>query len=95
MDVIKDTVINVMRGLKAKKTRTRGDEPQALLKKVLTKKELGHIKFNYFRRGVLGVRVDSSSWLYNLALKKEGLLLELNKKSRAIKDIRFRLGEIK
>jgi hypothetical protein len=95
MEAIKDTVTSVMQGLQAKKTRTRGDEPGALLKKVLTKKELGHIKFNYFKKGILSLCVDSSSWLYNLNLKKEDLLFELNKKSSAIKDIRFRIGEIK
>lgn len=94
MDAIKDTVINVMQQLEAKKTGVCA-EPQVLLKKVLTKKELKHTKFHYFRKGILSLHVDSSSWLYNLALKKEGLLLKLNKESCAIKDIRFRIGEIK
>jgi len=94
MEAIKDTVLNVMQRLKTKKTGICDDDPRALLKKVLTKKELAHIKFNYFRKGILGLYVDSSSWLYSFSLKKEGLLLGLNKKSSAIKDIRFRIGEI-
>lgn len=95
MKAIKDTVINVMQGLEGKLTGACDDAPQALLNKVLTKKELGHIKFNYFRKGTLNLLVDSSSWLYNLTLKKEDLLLKLNKKSCVIKDIRFRIGEIR
>jgi hypothetical protein len=95
MELIKDTVSSVMQGMEAKKAGIGEADPQELLKKVLTKKELGHIKFNYFRKGILGLRVDSPSWLYSLSLKKEGLLLKLNKKSSAVKDIRFRIGEIR
>ncbi len=95
MEAIKDTLINVMQRLKTKKTGSGDDGPRLLLKKVLTKKELAHIKFNYFRKGVLSLYVDSSSWLYSFSLKKEGLLLGLNKKSGGIKDIRFRIGEVK
>jgi len=58
----------------------------------LTKKELGHIKVNYFRRGILGVNVDSSAWLYYLSLKKDTLLAHLQTKSRAVKEIRFYVG---
>jgi hypothetical protein len=94
MEPIKDTVIKVMQGLQAGKTRICDDDFCHLLKKALTKKELAHIKFNYFRKGILSLCVDSSSWLYNLALKKDNLLLELNKKSNAVKDIRFRIGEM-
>ncbi|MFA5144858.1 MAG: DciA family protein [Candidatus Omnitrophota bacterium] len=93
MEAIKDTVINVIRNLEAKKTGVADNDPQELLKKVLTKKELGHIKFNYFRKGVLGLRVDSSSWLYNLNLKKESLLEKLKKCSSGVKSIRFNIGD--
>ena len=94
MEAIRDTVISVIEQLQVKKTGIRDDDPQVWLKKALTAKELKHIRFNYFRKGILSLYVDSSSWLYNLTLKKESLLLELNKKSSAIKDIRFRIGEI-
>lgn len=67
---------------------------EAFLKKTLTKKELNHVKFSYFRRGVLGIIVDSSSWLYYLNLHKQRLLTRLCKKFDKIKDIRFVLGEI-
>ena len=93
MEVIKATVDSVMQGLKKKKAAAPADEPQEWLKKVLTKKELGHIKFNYFKKGVINVNVDSSSWLYGLTLKKEELLEGLRKQSSKIKDIHFRIGE--
>lgn len=95
MEAIKDTIKDLMRNWETRKKLPAGYQPEALLRKVLTKKELGHIKFNYFKKGILNVYVDSSSWLYNLTLQKEALLARLSVKAPAIKDIRFRLGEIK
>ncbi len=91
METIKDIIPDVIRGLEAKKRAQ--DEPELLLKGVLSKKELGHVKFRYLRKGILGITVDSSSWLYQLNLQKPGLLAKLGKKSKAIKDIRFYIGE--
>ncbi len=97
MEVIKDTVINVIRELSLKKGGDAGRyNPETLLKKALTKKELRHIKFHYFRKGMLGIEVDSSSWLYSLSLKKEKLITKLNAgPSLGVKDIRFIIGEIR
>lgn len=92
MEAIKNTVINIMQGLEVKKRELAKVAPTSLLKKALTKKELQHIKFNYLKKGVLDLYVDSSGWLYNFNLKKEEILSSLNKKSSAIKEIRFRLG---
>lgn len=93
MEAIKDTVRVIMKDLVTKKDGG-GNEPSDWLKKALTKEELRHIRFNYFKKGVLGAVVDSSSWLYNMDLKKGHLLAELRRRSSAIKDISFRLGEV-
>lgn len=93
MEQIKDTITSVLQGLMDKKSSAVGVDPQEAIKKILTKKESGHIKFNYFKKGILGVSVDSSSWLYNFNLKKEGLLEKAKKELPDIKDIRFRIGE--
>lgn len=96
MEAIKDTVKDIMQALKNKNKEASPDNHPAMLQKILTKKEVRHIKFNYFKKGVLGLSVDSSSWLYHLNLKKEPLLAKLAKKSRgSIKDIHFHLGDIK
>jgi len=92
MQTIKDIIPDVIRGLETKKRAQ--DEPELLLKRVLPKKELGHVKFRYLRKGILGISVDSSSWLYQLNLQKPQLLVKLGKKSQTIKDIRFYIGEI-
>ncbi len=91
MQTIKDIIPDVIQGLEAKKRAQ--DEPELLLKRVLPKRELGHVKFRYLRKGILGITVDSSAWIYQLNLQKPGLLAKLGKKSKAIKDIRFYIGE--
>lgn len=94
MEAIKETIKNVMQSWGQGKQAAVTD-PEQLLKKILTKKELAHIKFSYFRAGILGINVDSSSWLYKFSLQKETLLEKLSKKISSIKDIRFRIGEIR
>jgi hypothetical protein len=93
MEAIKETVRSVMQGLKKKKSSP--DDPARLLKKALTKKEQGHIKFHYFLGGTLHLEVDSSSWLYHFSLKKEDLLARLRQKAGTIKEIKLRIGEVK
>lgn len=81
-----------MESLAAKKTQELTENSEQVLKKVLTKKQLAHIKFNYFRKGILGISVDSSSWLYSLSLQKEKILSELKKEIKSLKEIRFNIG---
>ncbi|MFH1198555.1 MAG: hypothetical protein V1650_00085 [Candidatus Omnitrophota bacterium] len=95
MEGIKDTVLSVIQGLEAKRQGFPNDAPETILKKVLTKKELGHIKVNYFKKGLLGLNVDSSAWLYQFNLHKEGLLSRIKTHTSVIKDIKFRIGDVK
>jgi hypothetical protein len=95
MERISDTIQSVIHGLTAKNQGQFKSHPEDWLKKALTKKELEHIKFNYFRKGILGIKVDSSSWLYRFSLDKTKILTKLIKSSDEIKDIHFRIGEIK
>lgn len=85
----------MIRDLTVKKTANQGVNPEGWLKKSLTKKELGHIKLHYFRKGILGVRVDSSAWMYSLSLKRESLLSKLREQTPDIKEVRFSIGDIK
>ncbi len=71
MEILKKTLDSVMQDLCAKQKAAPDADPQEWLKKTLTKKELGHIKVKYFSKGVLGLNVDSSAWLYSLSLQKE------------------------
>jgi len=94
MELLKNTVERVILGLKVKKNSSCDADPEQWLKKALTKKELRHIKVKYFYKGILGLSVDSSAWLYVLTLKKEELLGKLKKENPALKNINFRIGEI-
>ena len=94
MEPLKNTVDQLMAGLAAKKNSSCDAGPEQWLKKALTKKELGHIKVKYFSKGILGLSVDSSTWLYALSLKKEDLLGKLKKDNPGLKNIILRIGEI-
>lgn len=50
-----------------------------------------------FKKSVLVVNVDGSSWLYELTTMKRGILAKLDrdlKGKKKVKDIRFRIGSI-
>jgi len=83
-----------MHKLEGKQRGKHRDEPWGTLKKAFTKKELAHVQLHYFDKGILALRVDSSSWMYSFGLKKEALLYKLRNKARVVvRDIRFTLGE--
>ncbi len=92
MERIKDTIQVVFQNWQAERQRSQ-DRPEAWLKSILTKKELGHIRVKYFKKGVLALSADSSSWLYHLGIKREDILSRLRQKTAAIQEIRFCLGE--
>lgn len=93
MDTIRDVLTGLMQELKTRKLPK--NDPETILKKVLSKKELPHVKFRYLRKGILGLTVDSSAWLYQLNLQKQQLLGKLRKKSCPAENLRFYIGEIK
>jgi len=93
MEEIKNIIEEVIKNLETQKSSSSLN-PQNLIKHVLTKKELKHVRVNNFRMGILSIYVDSSSWLYHLGLKKLKILSQLKKKNQKIKDIHFYLGKI-
>jgi hypothetical protein len=95
MEAIKDSVARFMQVLTQRQIAVPDGSLSGLLKKVLTKSELEHIKINYFKGGVLNLFVDSSSWLYNFNLKKEQILKQLQEEDKKIKDLRLRIGDVK
>jgi hypothetical protein len=95
-EILKETIAGVMQRLEKKQGRGQEENPQQFLGKIFTKRELGHVALNYFHKGILAVRVDSSAWLYALSLKKEEKMRKLRAKTKVvIKDMRFSLGESK
>jgi hypothetical protein len=94
MEIIKETILTVMQELSDKKSAPDKHNPQTWLENILTQKELRHIKVNYFKLGILVLLVDSSTWLYQLNLKKEHILESLRRNGHQVGDIRFYIGEI-
>jgi predicted nucleic acid-binding Zn ribbon protein len=65
--------------------------------KAAGKKAAKHTRPVGLRRASLTVNVDSSSWLFELTLKKRAILEKLQAKleGEKLKAIRFRIGDIK
>jgi hypothetical protein len=95
MDDIKSTVAAVLKDLGARKSRADAVDPQNYFAKVFEKKELRHLEFAYFRKGILAIAVDSATWLYHLSLRKQEISRKFNENCAEIKDVRFVIGEIK
>jgi hypothetical protein len=92
MEKITDTIQRVFKEWEVQRQQPQNN-PEALLKSILSKKELGHVRVKYFKKGVLALSADSSSWLYHLGLQKEDILSRLRQKTAAIQEVRFCLGE--
>jgi hypothetical protein len=96
MEQIKGTVEALLSQLKAKSQKNEFPKgsPEELIKKVFTRKEQEHVRFGYFRNGTLGIKVESSSWMYFFSIKKEKLLTAVRTVSPAVREIRFSIGEL-
>jgi predicted nucleic acid-binding Zn ribbon protein len=88
MEHIRETLQSVFQELGQKKHTE--EDVYLNFRETLAAKERRHIKCHSLKAGVLTVNVDSSAWLYQLSLKKSGFIKKLG-----IKDIRFRIGEVK
>ena len=94
MEAIKDTISAFMQALAQRKAGDSAEDPVEILKKILTKKELRHIKVSYSTKETVYVNVDSAALLYQLSLQKAQILALLQKTGAHIRDIRFRVGAI-
>jgi len=85
--------------LKALKTKGRPTEEEMFdcWEKAVGVEASRHSKPQTLKGGILTVNVDSSGWLYQLTTQKKGVLERLAGKlgSKKIKDVRFRIGDIK
>lgn len=64
---------------------------------VVGRKAARHTKPVSFRKSVLLINVNESSWLYELTIRKKEILkgLAARLEGKKLKDIRFRIGEVK
>lgn len=89
--IIKDVI-------KTLDNRTHGTREEILnaWQRTSGKAILAHTRPVAIRRKVLTIEVDSSTWIYELSLKKKKILEAMKKAigNDKIEDIRFRIGEI-
>ncbi|MBU0549425.1 MAG: DUF721 domain-containing protein [Candidatus Omnitrophica bacterium] len=96
MEHIRTATEQFMRNLRHK-GHAKADVGQALeqnLKSLLSKQEQLHIRRYTFKDTRVILHVDSSVWLFNLNLKKEKLLQQLNQNRQletAVKEISLQL----
>lgn len=64
--------------------------------KSVGEKAAGHSRPVSIRKSVLTIEIDSSTWLYELNLKRKSILKDIKKElgEDKIRDIRFRMGDI-
>jgi predicted nucleic acid-binding Zn ribbon protein len=81
---------------KLKKTGVTEEDLHRAWLAAVGKKAVKHTKPRTLRKLRLVVNIDSSTWLYELTLKKKDILKKLEEElgAKKIKDIRFRIGEI-
>lgn len=90
--VLKD-IIKAMGG----KGRLSEEEVISAWKGAVGESAAKHSRPASFKKSILIVNVNESSWLYELTLKKKDILKKLEgiPKGKKIKDIRFRIGDTK
>jgi predicted nucleic acid-binding Zn ribbon protein len=79
-----------------KKSNLTSDEIEKIWKETAREKASLHTKPTSFRKKRLVINVDSSSWLYELTLRKNELLASLKKRlgEDKIEELQFRIGEL-
>jgi len=91
-DILKDVIKNI-----GPKGRLTEEEVALLWGEAAGEKASRHSRPVAFIKAVLTVNVDGSSWLYELTTRKREIIKKLESKfaGKKVKEIRFRIGEIK
>lgn len=93
MEHIKNTIEELISSLQKQRENFTIEKLEEIFSKTFTEKELPHIKYAYFSKGILGIRVDSSNWMYHFNIQKKRLLTRLEQDVKDIKDIKFYIGD--
>jgi len=95
-EALSDVLKNVVEGL----SHSKQSGPEKILKTwpTIAGKDLAHhTRPSYLHKGSLLILVSDSAWFYQANLRKQELLISLQKKlpKEKIKSIQFRIGDIK
>lgn len=91
-----DLIGNVIKNLTGKE-RLGAEEIGSAWEAAAGQAAAKHSKPVSFKRASLIVNVESSSWLYELTVRKKEILQTLEKelKGKKVKELRFRIGDIR
>ncbi|MBU1130506.1 DUF721 domain-containing protein [Patescibacteria group bacterium] len=89
-------ILDKLIGKIGKKGPGKKDRILAAWKKAVGEKAAGHSRPVSIKRKVLMIEIDSSTWMYELNLKKDHILRDVRKQlgEDKVKDLRFRMGDI-
>jgi len=77
---------------KAKEREKYQQEIEGILKSVLNKEETEHVRLVRIYKGQLILKSDSSSFTYEVSLKKDAILTEIKKSFPHIEGIKIKTG---
>jgi len=90
---IKNIINNVIKKIE-KKGPGKKEKIYKLWGDVAGEMAMAHSRPIGIKKGILTIEIDSSTWLYELNIRKNELLLGLKKEIEGLKDIRFKMGDI-
>jgi hypothetical protein len=94
MDNIKSIIGNVIKDLSNRQSK-ESDKLERVLKSILTKEEIEHIKILGEKDGKVNINIDSPAWNYQFRTKKRYILERIKDEMPRVKELQFRVGKIK
>ncbi len=94
MEKLGEALKQVLDDLARKRKQDGTSSVQERFSALLTAREREHAAAAYFRKGVLGVTVDSSSWMYYFITRKKDLLAGMSAHLAGLNDIKFTVGTV-
>ena len=93
MDEIKNIVQQVI-GKMAREKQSDSEKIQLIWNEILKNEGVEHTKISGWKERKLIVSVESPAWLYQFQLKKQKILLQLQKAFPDIENIYFKIGAV-
>jgi predicted nucleic acid-binding Zn ribbon protein len=94
MEEIKSVLKGVLEDLTRKRKSVDLEKALRIWEKTVGPKASAHTKIVHLTKDRIHVNVDNSAWLFELNLKKEGIIKALQK-SLKIQDVKLSLGDIR
>jgi hypothetical protein len=94
MEPIREALRQVLEDLTHKKSCGGRVAVHERFSAILTENERPHAQAVYYRKGILGVTVESPHWLYYFSMRKKKLIEAMTAHVSDIGDMRFTVGKL-